>query len=380
VSAQRLKYEGCAYQTDNENGAVAGRIAFTSNFIEFEHADGVFELPLEHLDPELGAAGGAIFHDSASDWHIESADERVWDDYFLQRNPQLRIRIRDLRARHEGGRTLKFALYFLALFGVIFFVAWAVVAAATRFAIKQTPVTWEEHLTDAVIAEHTNLFVIDTNDVHLPVVTQLVARIAAALPPEDRHYQFRVVVLDHYVVNAFAMPGGRIFVFKGLLYSTEQPEELAGVLAHEMAHVTHRHGLHKLIAAKGPYYALRLFIGKQEGLLSDISSASQLLVGLQYSRSMERDADATGWHYLAAADIDPRGMANFFRHQQHRPDEDYIPELFRTHPATSERIAALDKLWADSPHPTNFVTLPAITNADRLDDERLERMFRKLHR
>jgi beta-barrel assembly-enhancing protease len=380
VSAQRLKYEGCAYQTGNENGAVAGRIAFTSNLIEFEHADGVFELPLERLDPELAAAGGAIFHDTATDWHIESPDERVWDDYFLQRNPQLRRRIRDLRARHEGGRTLKYALYFLALFGVIFIVTWALVATATRFAINQTPVAWEEHLTDSVIAEHTNLFVIDTNDVHLSVVTQLVERIAAALPPAERRYQFRVAVLDHHIVNAFAMPGGRIFVFKGLLYNVQQPEELAGVLAHEMAHVTHRHGLHKLIAAKGPYYALRLFIGKQEGLLSDISSASQLLVGLQYSRSMERDADATGWHYLEAADIDPRGMANFFRHQEPRANEDYIPELFRTHPATGERIAALDKLWADSPHPTNFVTLPVATNADWLDDDQLERMSRELRR
>ncbi|MGA2788505.1 MAG: M48 family metallopeptidase, partial [Verrucomicrobiota bacterium] len=224
---------------------------------------------------------------------------------------------------------------------------------------EHAPVALEEHLTDKIIAEHPKLFVTDTNDARIAVVTQLVARLAAALPPSERHYQFRAVILDRYIDNAFALPGGRIFVFKGLLDRVQKPEELAGVLAHEMAHVTQRHGLRKLIAGGGPYYVLRLFVSDEQGVLSVISAGSQLLVNQYYSRDVEREADTIGWHYLMAANIDPRGLADFFKLQTEGEDAINIPEMFRSHPATSERIASLNRLWEKSERKSGFVELPA---------------------
>jgi Zn-dependent protease with chaperone function len=378
VSGQRVTYEGSAGKGGEAGGALSGQIAFTAKVLQFEHPDGGFELPLDRLDVGLSAGGDVIFHDAATGWQIESDDERIWNDYFLRRSPRLRARVRELRARREGGRSLKYALCFLIAFVAVFFAGWLLAGAATGFIVGRIPLAWEEHLTDKVIAEHPKLFVIATNDAREAVVTQLVARIAAALPPAERHYQFRAAILDHYLVNAFALPGGRIFVFKGLLDHVQKPEELAGVLAHEMAHVTQRHGLRKLITARGPYYALRLFISNKQALLSAISAGSQLLVGQQYSRGMEHDADTIGWHYLIAANIDPRGMADFFRHQEAEDAADYIPQMLRSHPAASERIAWLDKLWDDSPHQTNFVSLPALTNAPLSPlQERLLRRFNR---
>jgi beta-barrel assembly-enhancing protease len=364
VSAPHLKYEGFAYQTGAEHNATPGQIVFTSNHLDFEHADGVFELALEQLDPELGADGGAIFHDTATGWHIESADDRILKDHFLLRNPHLRDRVRDLHARREGGRSLKSALIFLAGFVLVFCIAWLLLKVATNSVANHAPVAWEEHLADKIIADYPKLFVVDTRDKRIGVVTQLVARIAATLPPEDRKFQFRVVILNRYINNAFALPGGRIYVFKSLLDRTREPEELAGVLAHEMAHVTQRHGLRKLISAGGPYYVLRLFISSDQGVLSAISAGSQLLVSQSYSRVAEREADTVGWQYLVAANIDPRGMADYLQSLTVDENENIIPKMFRSHPASDDRIAYLNQLWADSPHPTNFVTLPEIPYTD----------------
>lgn len=365
MSVPLVNYDGFAFRDGEEEQAIPGRFQFTLANLHFEYASGALDLPLPRLNLDQNSAGNLVFHDAGTGWWIECADERVLKDNFLARQTHLRLRVRDLRQMREGNRSLKYALIFLIGFAGVSLAGWLLAKAAANSLVNHAPIVWEEHLTDKIIAEHPKLFIADTNDARITVVTQLVARLAAVLPPAAQRYQFRVTLIARPAVNAFALPGGRIFVFTGLLDRVQRPEELAGVLAHEMAHVTQRHGLRKFIAGGGPYYALRLFVSNRQGVLSAVSAGSQLLVGLQYSRGMESDADKTGWHYLVAAGIDPRGMADFFREQEGGATEDYIPELFRSHPAASERIAALDKLWENSPHQTNFVVLPAITNADR---------------
>ncbi len=366
MSVPLVNYDGFVFREGEEEQALPGRFRFTMVNLQFEHASGNLELPLSRLTLDQNSAGNLVFHDAGTDWWIESADERILNDNFLLRQMLLRGQARALRKRREGNRSLKYALIFLAGFAGFFFIGWLLARAAANSLANHAPVAWEEHLTDKVIAEHPKLFVTDTNDARITVVTQLVARLAAALPPAERHYQFRAVILDRYIDNAFALPGGRIFVFKGLLDRVQKPEELAGVLAHEMAHVTQRHGLRKLIASGGPYYILRLFVGDQQEVLSVISAGSQLLVNQFYSRDTEREADTIGWHYLMAANIDPRGLVDFFKLETEGENADTVPEMFRSHPATSERIAYLNRFWEKSERKSGFVTLPALpvmTNA-----------------
>jgi Zn-dependent protease with chaperone function len=379
VSVLLVNYDGFAFRDGEEEQALSGRFRFTLVNLQFEHADGTLELPLSRLILDQNSVGNLVFHDAGTDWWIESADGRILNDNYLLRQMHLRVQARALRERREGNRSLKYALIFLAGFAGVFFIGWLLAKAAANSLVNHAPIVWEEHLADQVVTEYPKLFVVATNDPREGMVTQLVACIAAALPPADRRYQFRVAILDNYIVNACALPGGRMYVFRGLLDRVPTPEELAGVLAHEMAHVTQRHGLRQFIAAKGPYYTLRLFLGKREGLLSAISSGSQLLVGLQYSRGMEQDADRIGWHYLMAANIDPRGLAAFFHEPMAMHAENNIPELFRSHPATSERIAYLNRLWEKSERKSGFVQLPAMTNAPLTDlQERVLRSFKSL--
>ncbi len=359
MSTLLVSYAGFAFRDGEEEQAIPGHFQFTLNDLQFKHADGNLALPLAGLILDENSAGNLVFNDAGTGWWIESADRRILHDVFLLRQTHLRAHARDLRERRESSRSLKYALIFLIGFAAIFSAAWLLVRGATNVLVAHAPLAWEEKLTDNVIAEHPRIFVIDTNDSRLFMVTQLVARIAAALPEADRRYQFRAVLLDRREPNAFALPGGRIFVFTGLLDRVQRPEELAGVLAHEMAHVTRRHGLRKLIGAGGPYYVLRLFVSDQQQVLSTISAGSQLMVSQYYSRDIEREADTIGWHYLLAANIDPRGLAGFFQLLTEGENSDFIPEMFRSHPATSERIASLDRLWEQSPRKTGFVDLSA---------------------
>jgi predicted Zn-dependent protease len=91
---------------------------------------------------------------------------------------------------------------------------------------------------------------------------------------------------------------------------------------------------------------------------------------------VEREADTIGWHYLMAADIDPRGLADFFQLETEGEAATTIPEMFRSHPATSERISSLNKLWEKSERKSGFVQLPAMTNAPLTDlQKRVLRLF-----
>jgi Zn-dependent protease with chaperone function len=359
VSAPLISYEGFAFREGEEDPAQPGRFLFTLNHLEFELASDTLKLPLARLALSQNDFGNLVFQDAGTGWRVESANRRVLKDMFLLRQTHLRAQAREVRVQHESNRSLKYALTFLIAFAVIFSAVWLLVKVATNQLVTHAPLAWEEKLTDKVITEYPRIFILETNDPRATMVTRLVARIAAALPPADRQYQFRTFLIDRREPNAFALPGGRIFVFTGLLDRTQRPEELAGVLAHEMAHVTRRHGLHKLIVAGGPYYILRLFVSDQQEVLSAISAGSQLLVSQSYSRDIEREADTMGWHYLMNANIDPRGLADFFQLLTEGESAAFIPEMFRSHPATDERMAALNKLWAKSERKTGFADLSA---------------------
>src|SRR5207247_7384925 len=132
-------------------------------------------------------------------------------------------------------------------------------------------------------------------------------------------------------------------------------------LAHEMAHVTRRHGLRKIITTTGPYYVLKVFVSDKSGFLSLISHGSQLLVRQSFSRDLEREADEAGWHYLEAENIDPRGLADFLRKlmadRLTQTLEKTQLQMLRDHPPTTQRAEHLDQLWKQAKKKHGFAKL-----------------------
>jgi predicted Zn-dependent protease len=121
---------------------------------------------------------------------------------------------------------------------------------------------------------------------------------------------FQLVVIDRESVNAFALPGGFVAVHMGLLEKAETGEEVAGVLAHELHHVTLRHGTTRILRQAGGWLLLQIVFGG-----TDLATLARLAAGLgqlAYDRDQEREADRGGHEVLSGAGIDPRGMATFF--------------------------------------------------------------------
>ena len=161
----------------------------------------------------------------------------------------------------------------------------------------------------------------------------------------DRPVSFDVRVIEHPMVNAMAIPGGHVVVFSGLLHKAEAPEELAGVLAHEVGHVAHRHGMQALVRHFALSFVITAFTGNDWGL----GSAAQLLIQFAHSREAESEADMTALAILDRAGIPPSGLAGFFaRMEKAERNSDGFLRYMSTHPPTAERIAALE---AASPRP-----------------------------
>jgi predicted Zn-dependent protease len=151
-------------------------------------------------------------------------------------------------------------------------------------------------------------------------------------------HRYRWLVADSPAVNAFAAPGGIVVVNAGLIRAAGSPEEVAGVLAHEIAHAELRHGLRAMVKGAGLRLLAALALGDYSGTV--LAEGAKQLTELGFSREAEREADRDGLRRLVAARIDPAGMVRFF--EKLAQEESLAPpELLSTHPATEERLAGL---------------------------------------
>jgi beta-barrel assembly-enhancing protease len=183
--------------------------------------------------------------------------------------------------------------------------------------------------------------IVDDAQVHR-YINQLGNQIARAADQRGIQYTFYVVNSD--VVNAFAVPGGFIYINRGLIDRSENLSELAGVLGHEVAHVVARHGVDQMVrmqrAEMGANLAFVL-LGRAPGQAEQLGL--QLGAGAffaRHSREAEREADDLAVQYLVRAGIDPNGIVTFFQKlmqdQQRRPS--VVEQWFATHPLTQERV------------------------------------------
>ncbi|OFW07149.1 MAG: peptidase M48 [Acidobacteria bacterium RIFCSPLOWO2_12_FULL_59_11] len=179
-----------------------------------------------------------------------------------------------------------------------------------------------------------------------PVVAEYVNRLGQNIVRNsDAKVPFTIKVVDSDDVNAFALPGGFFFVNTGLILATEDEAELAGVMAHEIAHVAARHGTKNASKAELANWLTipLIFLGGPIGY--GVRSAASVLIPmkfLQFSRGAEREADYLGLQYLYKTGYDPQAFIDFFEKiqakEKSRPGT--LAKAFSTHPLTPERIDA----------------------------------------
>ncbi|MEK7483189.1 MAG: M48 family metallopeptidase [Planctomycetota bacterium] len=172
-------------------------------------------------------------------------------------------------------------------------------------------------------------------------VQQIVNRLTAQL--ENSPYHYNVKVVDQDILNAFALPGGQIVIYTGLLKKLKSADEVAGVLSHEIMHVQKRHGLKNVVRSVGAWLILQIIFGDISGGTATIVNSAANLSGLKFGRDMEREADKQGFQLLKKAQFNPSGMKDFF--ESIRQEENKKPTvLLSTHPLTDERIQTIEKL------------------------------------
>src|SRR5215475_4040711 len=185
-----------------------------------------------------------------------------------------------------------------------------------------------------------------------PIVTEYVNRVAQNIVlHSDVKTPVTIKVIDSNEVNAFALPGGHLYVNRGVIETATNEAELAGVIAHETGHVAARHGVEQ--ASKGSlinYGTIPLiFLGGWGGFA--IRQAAGLAVPLsflKFSRGMESEADRLGAQYLWASGYDPNAMVSFFEklQAQEKKKPGTMAKVFSTHPMTGDRITEVQKLVA----------------------------------
>lgn len=341
VTTRRWEWEGFYY-----DGRTAAREAVTlsleGNRLRIRRADGSTMLwPLSLVRQTQGGY-------STEQIRIEFGDDPA--EALLVNDPAFAAEIRAaspvakraVRRQWKTSHILGWSAAALAI--VIALYVWGGPALAS-WAANRLPASWEVAMGES-LAEHVvrdGRVCADADSV--PELRAVLTRLIDAGPPSP--YPFHVLVVRDTVVNAFAAPGGFVFLNSGLLKAAETPEELAGVLAHEIQHVTLRHSTRAILRE----VPLRVALGSVSGGSGIEATASTVasIGALRYRRADEAEADREGMRLLQAAQIDASGMISFMRtlDEEHGDAPEFVMYL-SSHPRTADRIAELEALATQS--------------------------------
>jgi len=265
--------------------------------------------------------------------------------------PQVGLRFHDPRRRTARLRWTIAAAGAVLVVTAAFYL-WGIPALAALIA-PRVPVAWEESVGRSAIGYMAPPDRRCGDPQVGAAMDAIVRRLTGSTPPSP--YTIRVYVVSRPVVNAHALPGGNVVIFTALLRETRTPEELAGVMAHELQHILRRHTTRAVIQDTSTGLLLMALTGDVTGPLAYGLQTARVLGELRYSRRAEDEADVDGMKMLLAARIDPAGMIAFF--DKMRQEEGATPTpltYLSTHPEPAQRIAhlrAMAAAWTGTPEP-----------------------------
>ena len=206
-----------------------------------------------------------------------------------------------------------------------------------EIAVSRIPVEWEQKLGESAYRDFLSHQEVVKEGPGVAAVEEMTHRLTEQIL--NNPYKFQVTVVKSDVINAFALPGGYVVVFTGLMKKAESGEEVAGVLSHELNHVLQRHGLERIVKNLGLMAVAAIVFGNQQGLIGMMKQLGVELFTLKFGREQETEADLTGLRLLQRAKIDPSGMITFFERLSEK-DEGRM-EWLSTHPMSAARANRL---------------------------------------
>ncbi len=159
---------------------------------------------------------------------------------------------------------------------------------------------------------------------------------------DDFTWKVRIIKEDS-VLNAFAVPGGYMYFYTGLIKYLDDEAQFGGVMAHEMAHVDRRHSTQQMTKTYGLQFITELILGENPEKWAEIAAAlANGAAGLAFSRAHEYEADEYAVKYSADTELYPKGVAGFFEKLE---GGSRVPEFLSTHPNPGNRVDAIDEVW-----------------------------------
>lgn len=260
---------------------------------------------------------------------------------FVQGTPfatGLRERAPHLSERSRQRRRRRVWIVLFALAAGLIAAGWVLGWSPAKTIARSIPFTWRERLGNASRESMTAGFKECVDPAGVAALKQLSSRLSKGIPAGTA---FSIHVYDWSLMNAFAVPGGQIVLTKGLLDTSQSPDEVAGVLAHEMGHGIETDPEAALIRGVGLGAALQIMLGGTAG--GGLANVGLMLAQLNYSRSAEREADVHAVQLLKAAGISPKGLGDFFTRVMKMETEDGggpagALAWLRSHPRPAERL------------------------------------------
>lgn len=344
---------------------VDGRITTSQWHFHFRSEPYDIEIPLARLEINLGDAesdGGIFFSDPQQpEWTIYSYDQRILHDIHLATNANTRVQIKSFGNRKELNRRLKITLWVLGSFVGLSVAISIFCSLAVRMLVAKIPPKFEQDLGASFFAEVQQDQRFITNSAMQARLDQAAAPLLALMP--TNRLKLQLFIVDDPEPNAFSIPGGYVVFTSGLLERLETPEQVCGVMAHEIAHVTEKHMFRQVISSFGPVLLIELLCQSSSGRASAVGAASSLLIVKGFSQEYEFEADDVGWRYLLAAKVNPHGMietlSKLKEYEDKQKDLAALPGAFSTHPATAKRIKKLEGKWKKVKDRSQFVELKA---------------------
>ena len=328
--------------------------------------------PIRWAYPQLRwAADTSPFHIEHCAEGDEGLETLVVDDPDFYRSV-LEIAPKSFSSR-ENESKFNWKLYSVGIL-VLIFSAYVFIKTVPSFLadqmVEKIPIEWEVTVGQSILKM---LPVAQKPDPEvLKVLQDTVDFLKESLP--GKPYDLKVYILPVEQVNALALPGGPIVIFEGLIDKAESPEELAGVLAHEIQHILLRHSTRGILRNLAKSMLVTLFLGDVNSVMEGIVQLAGQLETLGLSREMEAEADQKGMELILAANIDPHGMIRIFKKlmqedfsQKKLPkgkpvsEENDLSSYFPTHPSSQNRLARLEKQMRSH---ENRIWTPLFPNLD----------------
>jgi len=328
-------------------GGVAARARFTGTTLCLAYGDSRESIPAERLTVRHGGFDGRQW---LLEWPVDGGAASALlpsgpdTERLLAGAPDALKAQLDHHGRRDRARGRRFHIG-LGLVGalvllpfVLLGLFWFNADRIAGWAADQVGLEQERQLGDLAFAQmRPSLKLVETGP-----APERIEAIGARLTQGSR-YRYQWFVADSPEVNAFAMPGGYVVVYTGLIEAADSAEEVAGVLAHEVQHVELRHSLKNMIYGLGWRAVLALAMGDVSGGVW--AGMAEQLGGMAYGRDLERQADLEGLKALKRAGIAPQGMVSFFAKLAKREGPSLT--LLSSHPATEERMADLRRAIAE---------------------------------